>query len=64
MPRSTSFRQVDVSRAIKGARAAGMMVARVEIDSEGRIVIIAADGNQQQDEFERWEAKHHAGKSS
>ncbi len=40
MPRaSTTFRQAQVTRAIKGAKAAGMDVKRVEIDREGRIVL-------------------------
>ena len=36
-----TFRQVDVSRALKGAAAAGIDVARVEIDRNGNIVLVA-----------------------
>jgi len=36
-----SVRQRDVAAAVKGAVAAGMEVARIEVDKEGRIVIIA-----------------------
>jgi hypothetical protein len=36
-----TVRQRDVAAAVKGAVAAGVEVARVEIDREGRIVIIA-----------------------
>jgi hypothetical protein len=36
-----SVRQRDVAAAVKGAVAAGVEVARIEVDKEGRIVIIA-----------------------
>ncbi|MBI0475019.1 hypothetical protein D9601_06550 [Sphingomonas sp. MA1305] len=35
------FRQEDVTRALKGAVAAGMRVGRIEIDPNGRIVILS-----------------------
>lgn len=34
-----TFRQQDVTRAIKAAKAAGVEVAQVEIDKNGKIVI-------------------------
>jgi hypothetical protein len=43
---SCKFRQRDVSKAIKGVRAAGFEVARVEIDTEGKIVIIPGTPNE------------------
>ena len=36
-----TFRQQDVTRAIKAVAAAGGGIARVEIDRAGRIVIVA-----------------------
>ena len=36
-----TFRQIDVTRAIKGARAAGMEVAQFAIDKSGNIVVVA-----------------------
>ena len=34
------FRQRDLSRAVRGARSAGMEIARIEIDKEGVIKLI------------------------
>jgi hypothetical protein len=36
-----TFKQTDVTRAIKAAVAAGVEVARVEVDKDGRIIVIA-----------------------
>jgi hypothetical protein len=41
MSRRATFREADVSRALKGARKAGLAVARIEIDREGKIVLVA-----------------------
>lgn len=35
------FKQVDVTRAVKGAKAAGISVGRIEIDRNGKIVVVA-----------------------
>jgi hypothetical protein len=40
--RPASFRQADVSRAVKGATAAGLTIGRIEIDLTGKIVLVAA----------------------
>ena len=40
--RPASFRQADVSRAVKGATAAGLTIGRIEIDPTGKIVLVAA----------------------
>lgn len=36
-----SFKQADVTRAVKGAVAAVLSVGRVEIDRDGKIIVIA-----------------------
>ena len=36
----SSFRQSDVTRAVKGAVAAGATVSRIEIDKDGKIVVL------------------------
>jgi hypothetical protein len=41
--RATSkFRQGDVTRAVKGAFAAGAQSVRVEVDKEGKIAVVAS----------------------
>jgi len=39
----STFRQQDVTRAVKAVTAAGVNLARIEIDKAGKIVIITAD---------------------
>jgi hypothetical protein len=38
--RSSAFRQRDVTRAVKAVARAGVDIARVEIDTSGKIVIV------------------------
>lgn len=42
--RRASFTQSDVTRAIKGAQAAGLDLARVEIDRQTGLIVIVPDG--------------------
>ena len=42
-----TFRQQDVTRAVKAVTAAGVHIARIEIDKSGKIVIITADPTNQ-----------------
>lgn len=41
-----AFKQTDVVRAVKAARAAGLEIGRIEIERNGRIVIIPGPANQ------------------
>ena len=47
---SCTFRQTDVTRAVKAVAAAGVHIGRVEIDRAGKIVIIAAKTTEQSGE--------------
>ncbi len=40
-PRRASFKQSDVTRALEGAANAGMRVGRIEITTNGKIVILS-----------------------
>ena len=39
----STFRQQDVTRAVKAVSEAGVHIARIEIDKTGKIVIITAN---------------------
>ena len=55
MPRGRlTFRQTDVTHAIKAARAAGIEIARIAIEPGGKIVVVAGkpvEAEAQADEF-------------
>jgi hypothetical protein len=65
---SITFRQTDLTRAIKAARNAGVNVARAEIGKDGKIVIVIGETGgvsteielTPDDELERWRRKKHA----
>jgi hypothetical protein len=43
----STFRQQDVTRAVKAVSEAGVHIARIEIDKTGKIVIITANTSDQ-----------------
>jgi hypothetical protein len=62
----STFRQQDVTRAVKAVIAAGVDIARVEIGRDGKIVVIAQQPTaNQQDDLDReliaFEARHGQG---
>ena len=60
----STFRQVDVTRAVKAVRSAGVDIVRVELAKDGRIVIVTAEAQcaAQDDDLDRelaeFEARH------
>jgi hypothetical protein len=63
---SSTFRQQDVTRALKAVTAAGVDIVRIEIDKAGKIVIVTTTESQGgpavQDDLDRelaaFEARH------
>lgn len=44
MRRLATFKQGDIARAAKGAIAAGLKIARIEVGTDGRIVLVTGKG--------------------
>ena len=61
MARRPPFRQTDVKRAVKGARAGGLEVGRVEIDAAGKIVLVAkSEQSELLSPLDKWKQDHGA----
>jgi len=45
--RPCTFKQRDVTRALRGAKAAGIEIQRVEIDKTGKIVLVTTSHSSQ-----------------
>jgi hypothetical protein len=50
-----TFRRQDVTRAVKAVVAAGVGIARVEIDKAGKITIIALTGDRNPAAANEWD---------
>lgn len=65
--RPCTFKERDVTRALRGAKAAGIQIQRVEIDNAGKIIIVAAIdspqtlGDELDQELVEFEARHGQG---
>lgn len=59
MNRPAKFTQADVSRALKGAKAAGLNVGGFEIDEHGKIIVKCGVGAEAaaRSPLEAWKAK-------
>jgi hypothetical protein len=49
----STFRQADVTKAVKAVVAAGVDIARIEIDKAGKIVIVAGKPEAQDSDASR-----------
>jgi hypothetical protein len=53
--RPCTFKQRDIARAVRGAEAAGVKIARVDIEpNTGRISIVPAGTSTEDSELNRW----------
>ncbi len=52
--RPATFREADVTRAIRGALKAGLKVTGVEIDAAGRIVVFSGDAATEASARDSW----------
>jgi hypothetical protein len=50
-----TFRKADLRRAVEAVTAAGQIVARVEVDPNGKIVIVTAGELVEQREGNEWD---------
>jgi hypothetical protein len=63
VPRApATFKQVDVVRMIRAARAAGLEVARTEVSPDGKIVLVHKTESSAAPlaPYDEWKAKHDA----
>lgn len=51
------FKQADVTRALRGAQAAGMRIGKVEIDPTGKIVILSDTAAPARGSANPWDAE-------
>jgi hypothetical protein len=63
MPRrgACTFKQRDVTRALRATTAAGIEVQRVEIDQHGKITVVtgkATSANEDATDLDKWKANH------
>lgn len=56
-----TFKQSDIKRAVAGASAAGMTISRVEIERDGKIVVIAEGQLIDGSPLDKWKSKRNAG---
>jgi hypothetical protein len=66
MRRPLTFTKRDVTRAVRAVCSAGLLVARVEINRDGVIVVIPGNSEEPTDgttDLNNWMKNHHADKA-
>ena len=61
MTRPCRLRQTDITKALKAVRAAGLQVARIEMDKDGRPVLVIGPPESRVtvgSELDQWRARH------
>jgi hypothetical protein len=58
MARGPTFRQQDLTRALKAARAAGVDIARFEIENGKIVVVTGKPERKQATDLDNWMAMH------
>jgi hypothetical protein len=53
--RACTFKQRDVTRLLKAVDAAGVKVARVEVDASGKLVVVTDNSAEQVLDRDEWE---------
>jgi hypothetical protein len=61
--RSCPFTQRDVARAVRGVKATGLPVLRIEVDVTGKIIVVVAEpddtvNSQNGGPLDQWMARH------
>jgi hypothetical protein len=54
-----TFKETDLTRALRAMRKAGVHVQRVEVDRDGRIVLVLKNGDKvvtERNEWDEWRA--------
>jgi hypothetical protein len=49
------FRKADLRRAVEAVVAAGQVVARIELDPDGKIIIVTTGETEQKEEGNSWD---------
>jgi hypothetical protein len=56
-----TFKQADLTRAVKAARACGLAIERTEITADGRIILVHhKSAPEPTNDFDKWKEKRNA----
>lgn len=64
MSRHVRFKQADVTRALKAAKAEGLAVSSFRIEPDGAIIVLTGTAPAERDELAEWRARRDAGRNA